>query len=94
VEGDLYVSGSITLVRAMLADGPVDDLHLCVYPLTRESAPRLFTEDAAPAKLSLTSAESYDNGVLYLNYRTEGTSSLTSPSRIRLWERPADSASS
>ena len=33
--GDLYVSGSITLVRAMLADGLVDELHLCVYPLTR-----------------------------------------------------------
>ena len=70
VKGDLYVSGSITLVRAMLADGLVDELHLCVYPLTRGSGPRLFTEDATPAKLSLAAAESYDNGVLYLNYRT------------------------
>ena len=33
-EGDLYVSGSITLVRAMLADGLIDELHLFVYPLT------------------------------------------------------------
>ena len=32
--GDLYVSGSTTLVRAMLADGLVDELHLLVYPLT------------------------------------------------------------
>ena len=31
--GDLYVSGSGTLVRAMLADGLVDELHLLVYPL-------------------------------------------------------------
>src|SRR5947209_15772442 len=38
--GDLYVSGSGTLVRAMLADGLVDELHLFVYPLTRRSAPR------------------------------------------------------
>src|SRR6187431_1041450 len=32
--GDIYVSGSATLVRAMLADGLVDRLHLFVYPLT------------------------------------------------------------
>lgn len=37
VDGDLYTSGSGTLVRAMLADGLVDELHLCVYPTTRES---------------------------------------------------------
>jgi dihydrofolate reductase len=70
--GDLYVSGSGTLVRAMLADGLVDQLHLCVYPLTRGSGPRLFPDGAPPAKLSLAASESYDNGVLYLNYRPQG----------------------
>jgi dihydrofolate reductase len=69
VAGTLYVSGSITLVRAMLADGLVDELHLFVYPLTRGAGPRLFPEDAAPAKLSLAASESYENGVVYLNYR-------------------------
>src|SRR3954452_20019224 len=34
-DGDLYVSGSGTLVRAMLADGLVDGLHLFMFPLTR-----------------------------------------------------------
>jgi dihydrofolate reductase len=67
--GDLYVSGSGTLVRAMLADGLVDELHLFVYPLTRGSGPRLFRPDAAPIKLSLGASESFDNGVVYLNYR-------------------------
>jgi dihydrofolate reductase len=67
--GDLYVSGSITLVRAMLADGLIDGLHLFVYPLTRGSGPRLFTEDAAPGKLSLAACEAYENGVVYMNYR-------------------------
>src|SRR5215218_3553595 len=66
VDGDLYVSGSITLVRGMLADGLVDELDLFVYPLTRGSGPRLFTEDAAPGKLSLAACESYDNGVVHL----------------------------
>ena len=69
--GDLYVSGSITLVRAMLADGLIDGLHLFVYPLTRGSGPRLFTEDAAAAKLSREAVDVYDNGVLYLNYRPQ-----------------------
>jgi dihydrofolate reductase len=71
VDGDIYVSGSATLVRAMLADGLVDDLHLFVYPLTRGSGPRLFPPDAAPAILSLAACQSYDNGVVYLNYRPQ-----------------------
>ena len=53
VDGDLYVSGSGTLVQAMLADGLVDELHLFVYPLTLGSGPRLFPEGAAPLKASL-----------------------------------------
>ena len=71
VDGDLYVSGSGTLVRAMLADGLVDELHLFVYPLTRGSGPRLFPEGAAPGKLSLAACESYENGVLHLAYRPQ-----------------------
>jgi dihydrofolate reductase len=67
--GDLYVSGSGTLVRAMLADGLVDELHLFVYPVTRGAGPRLFADDAAPGKLSLGAARSYANGVVYLAYR-------------------------
>jgi dihydrofolate reductase len=71
VDGDLYVSGSGTLVRAMLADGLVDELHLYVYPLTRGSGPRLFPEDAPARKLSLSACESYENGVVYLAYRPQ-----------------------
>ena len=71
VDGDLYVSGSGTLVRAMLADGLVDELHLLVYPLTRGSGPRLFADGASPHKLSLAACESYDHGVVYMNYRAQ-----------------------
>jgi dihydrofolate reductase len=69
--GDLYVSGSITLVRAMLDDGLVDGLHLFVYPLTRGAGPRLFPADAPPRKFSLEASDSYENGVVYLNYRPQ-----------------------
>jgi dihydrofolate reductase len=71
VDGDLYVSGSGMLVRAMLADNLVDELHLFVYPLTRGSGTRLFPEDAAPRKLSLAASEPYENGVVYLAYRPQ-----------------------
>jgi dihydrofolate reductase len=71
VHGDLYVSGSGTLVRAMLADGLVDGLHLFVFPLTRGAGPRLFPEGAPPRKLSLAGTDSYENGVVYLAYRPE-----------------------
>jgi dihydrofolate reductase len=71
VDGDLYVSGSGTLVRAMLDDGLIDALHLFVYPLTRGAGPRLFPADAAAAKFSLQTSESYDNGVVYLAYRAQ-----------------------
>jgi dihydrofolate reductase len=55
----------------MLADGLIDGLHLFVYPLTLGAGPRLFTEDAAPLKLSREASESYENGVEYLAYRPQ-----------------------
>jgi dihydrofolate reductase len=70
--GDLYVSGSITLVRALLADGLVGALHLFVYPTTRGEGPRLFTEDAGIRSYELAASEHYDNGVVYLCYRPRG----------------------
>ncbi len=77
VDGGIYVSGSGTLVRALLADGLVDELHLFVYPLTRGTGPRLFAPDAPPGKWSLAACETYDNGVVYLSYRP-GPSTIAS----------------
>jgi dihydrofolate reductase len=70
VDGDIYVSGSVTLVRALLADGLIDELHLFVYPLTLGSGTRLFDEKA-PNKLALARTEAYSNGVVYLAYRPQ-----------------------
>jgi dihydrofolate reductase len=71
VDGDLYVSGSVTLVRAMLDDSLIDELHLFVYPLTLGQGPRLFTDGAPSRKLSRARTDTYDNGVTYLAYRPE-----------------------
>jgi dihydrofolate reductase len=72
VDGDLYVSGSGTLVRALLADGLVDGLHLFLYPTARGAGPRLFDTEIPPGTLTLASSQAYPNGVVYLHYRREG----------------------
>ncbi len=67
--GNIYVSGSGQLVRAMLADGLVDELHLFVFPLTLGAGQRLFAEGDA-VKFALAGTEAYDSGVLHLTYRS------------------------
>jgi dihydrofolate reductase len=67
-DGGIYVSGSGTLVRAMLADGLVDELHLFVYPLAVGSGPRLFPDGAPRTTLSLVRSQAFDNGVVELAY--------------------------
>jgi len=64
----VYVSGSGSLVRSLLADGLLGSLHLFVYPVVRGTGARLFPEGSAPATLRLRHHDAYDNGVLHLHY--------------------------
>jgi dihydrofolate reductase len=68
IDGTIYVSGSATLVRAMLSDGLVDELHLFVFPLTLGSGLRLFPDGYPETKLALRDVESYDSQVVQLTY--------------------------
>jgi dihydrofolate reductase len=68
VDGGIYVSGSGTLVRAMLADGLVDELHLFVYPLVLGTGQRLFPDTGPAAKFALAGSEAYSNGAVHLGY--------------------------
>jgi dihydrofolate reductase len=68
VDGDIYVSGSGVLVRALLADRLVDELHLFVYPLALGDGSRLFG-DGLGATFTLGQTEAYDNGAVHLAYR-------------------------
>jgi dihydrofolate reductase len=69
LEGNLYVSGSGTLVRAMLADRLVDELNLFVFPLALGSGQRLFAADGPGSKFKLARAEEYRSEVVHLAYR-------------------------
>jgi dihydrofolate reductase len=66
-EGDIYVSGSGTLVRGLLAEQLVDELHLFVYPIAVGAGRRLW-EDGGPTRLALQSTDVYANGVVHLSY--------------------------
>jgi dihydrofolate reductase len=66
--GDLYVSGSAMLVRALVADGLADQLHLFLYPVTRGGGPRVFP-DGVQGRFELAGSERYDNGVVHLDIR-------------------------
>ena len=70
IDGSIYVSGSGTLVRAMLADGLVDELHLFVFPLVLGAGRRLFADGGHGAKFNLEGAEAYSSGVLRISYQT------------------------
>lgn len=65
--GDVYVSGSGRLVRAMLADQLVDELHLIVYPVVLGAGARLF-DGLTDLPLQLIASESVGNGILHLSY--------------------------
>jgi dihydrofolate reductase len=66
--GDIYISGSGMLVRGLLADGLIDELHLLVYPVVLGGGARLFPDGAARTSLSLAAHEAFENGVLHLTY--------------------------
>ncbi len=68
VDGGIYVSGSATLVSALLADGLVDELHLFSYPLLMGDGLRLGGSTASVVSLERTRLEQYDNGVVYAVY--------------------------
>ena len=68
VDGDIYISGSGTLVRALLADGLVDELHLLLYPVVLGEGRRLFPEGTPRIPLAMAGQERFDNGVLHLTY--------------------------
>jgi dihydrofolate reductase len=67
-DGPIYVSGSGTLVRALLKERLVDDLHLFVYPVALGTGERLWGDGAEPTTLTLTGHDAYANGVVHLAY--------------------------
>ena len=69
-DGGIYISGSGRLVRGLIADGLLDELHLFVYPVALGAGERLFADQRT--RLTLTATDVYDNGVVHLCFRPAG----------------------
>ncbi|WP_127356318.1 dihydrofolate reductase family protein [Actinacidiphila soli] len=66
--GPIVMSGSVSVVRQLLAAGLLDELHLLVHPIAVRKGMRLFEEGDAPVPLKLVSSETFQTGVLNLFY--------------------------
>ena len=64
---NIAMSGSVSIVRQLLAAGLLDELHLLVHPIAIRSGMRLFDE-GEPIPLTLLSSETFKTGVLNLVY--------------------------
>jgi len=65
---DIAMSGSVSVVRQLLAAGLLDELHLLVHPIAVRKGMRLFDDASSPTPLRLVSSEAFATGVLYLVY--------------------------
>jgi dihydrofolate reductase len=65
---NIGLSGSISVVRQLLAVGLLDELHLLVHPIAVRKGMRLFDEGETPIPLRLISSETFKTGVLNLVY--------------------------
>jgi dihydrofolate reductase len=67
--GDIYVYGSLSVVRALLAARLVDELVLMIEPVTLGGGKTLFPTDGEARKFQLISSQTAATGVLACRYR-------------------------
>jgi dihydrofolate reductase len=67
-DGHIATSGSISVVRQLLAARLLDELQLLVHPIAVRKGTRLFDEGEGPIPLRLISSEAFSTGVLRLVY--------------------------
>jgi dihydrofolate reductase len=65
--GDIVVTGSLSLVPAVIEAGLVDEYRLFVYPAVQGRGRRLFP-DGLEATLALKDSKTFENGVVLLVY--------------------------
>jgi dihydrofolate reductase len=65
---NIAMSGSVSIVRQLLAAGLLDELHLLVHPIAVRKGMRLFDEGETTTPLRLISSETFETGVLNLVY--------------------------
>jgi dihydrofolate reductase len=65
---NIGMSGSVSVVRQLLAAGLIDELHLLLHPIAVRKGMKLFDEGDAPIPLKLIKSETFKTGVMNLVY--------------------------
>ena len=66
---DIVVTGSMTLVHALIAAGLVDEYRLFVHPVVVGRGTRLFADGGRIPRLDLAETRPFRSGVVLLRYR-------------------------
>ncbi len=69
----IALSGSVSVVRQLLAAGLVDELHLFVHPIAVGKGMRLFEDGGRTLPLKLISSQTFATGVVHLVYGPDTT---------------------
>jgi dihydrofolate reductase len=66
--GNIAMSGSVSVVRQLLAAGLLDELHQLLHPIAVRNGMRLFDAGEPPIPLTLIASQTFETGVLNLIY--------------------------
>ncbi len=66
---NILIPGSPRLVRSLLCDGLLDELHLMILPIVITSGLRLFDEMSERVRLKLVESKTLSTGVLSAKYQ-------------------------
>ncbi len=69
---DLQVYGSSNLIQTLLANDPVDELWLKIFPITLGTGKRLFEKGTIPAAFKLSKSKVTPSGVIIAYYQRAG----------------------
>ena len=67
-DGEIGITGSISVVHALMATGLVDEYRLFVYPVFTSRGRNLVSDGLSMQGLALTEARSFPSGVTLLTY--------------------------
>jgi dihydrofolate reductase len=68
--GDIVTTGSMMLVRDLIAAGLVEEYRLFMYPVVLGRGRRLFADATEVPKLRLVESRPFRSGIVLLRYRT------------------------